>query len=126
MSKSKAPLALMELTLMALVLALAAALCLKAFAGADALSKKTEALDAAVLLAQNTAETLKAEGWSALGEETEDGLWQSEAEHSLTLTVRRVATAIPGLCKAEISVSREGETLFTLTAAWQEGGGSDG
>lgn len=111
---------------MVLVLALSAALCLQAFSKADAISRETEALDAAVLLAQNTAETLKAEGWAALGAPSGDGLWQSEHTPALTLQVQKQASGLPGLAQAGISVLYGGDVIFSLTAAWQEGGDGHG
>ena len=58
--KSRAPLALMEQTVMVLVFALAAALCLRAFVLADGISRQVEATDHAVLWAESAADTLKA------------------------------------------------------------------
>ena len=58
--KSRAPLALMEQTVMVLVFALAAALCLRAFVLADGISRRVEATDRAVLWAESAADTLKA------------------------------------------------------------------
>ena len=64
--KNKAPLALMELTIMLAVFALAAALCLQAFSTAERISRESETLDRAVLLAQNAAEELKSGGEAAM------------------------------------------------------------
>ena len=57
--RNKAPLAMLEQLVMLLVFALAAALCLQAFALADRLSDRTERFDRAVLEAQRAAETVK-------------------------------------------------------------------
>lgn len=57
--KSKAPLILMEQLVMLLVFALAAALCVQAFALSDRTSLRNAARDRAVLEAQNAAEALK-------------------------------------------------------------------
>lgn len=57
--KSKAPLVLMEQLVMLLVFALAAALCVQAFALSDRTSAWNAARDRAVLEAQNAAEALK-------------------------------------------------------------------
>ena len=66
--KSKAPLALMEQMVMVLIFALAAALCLQAFALSDRMSRGSELRDGAVILAQNAAEVCKAGGgdWELL------------------------------------------------------------
>ena len=60
--RSKSPLALMEQVIMVLVFALAAALCLQVFVLSDQMSEKNRDTDRAVLLAQNTAEMIKACG----------------------------------------------------------------
>lgn len=57
--RSKAPLVLMEQLVMLLVFALAAALCVQAFALSDRTSIRNAARDRAVLEAQNAAEALK-------------------------------------------------------------------
>ena len=58
--KNKAPLPMMEQLIMILVFALTASLCLQGFSLADRMSRRHEAREQAVVLAQNTAETLKA------------------------------------------------------------------
>ena len=57
--RSKAPLALMEQMVMVLVFALAAALCLQAFALADRISRQNAERDQALVAAQNAAEQVK-------------------------------------------------------------------
>ena len=57
--RNKAPLALMEQLMMVLVFALAAALCLQVFIFSDRASRRKEAVNRAVLEAQNAAEELK-------------------------------------------------------------------
>ena len=94
--RSKSPLALMEQVVMVLVFALAAALCLQVFVLSDQMSEKNRDTDRAVLLAQNTAETIKACG------------------------------GVEGLGQAAIEVFRwdGNEGLFALTVAWQEVNGN--
>lgn len=60
--KNRASLALMELCVMLLVLALAAALCLRIFVWADQRAKESEARDLAVVQMQTVAEKIKAMG----------------------------------------------------------------
>lgn len=62
--KSRAPLALMEQMVMLLVFALAASLCLQAFAKSDEISLKSYKRSKAALAAQNTAEILRHSGGS--------------------------------------------------------------
>lgn len=57
--RSKAPLVLMEQLVMLLVFALAAALCVQAFALSEKTSARNAARDRAILEAQNAAEALK-------------------------------------------------------------------
>ena len=136
--RSKTPLALMEQAVMVLVFALAAALCLQVFVFSDRASRQNEALDSAVVLAQNTAETLKAcggvEGASAaLGGETAQTLWSTHYYEDLTpapdrdsafyhVDVLPLPGGVEGLGKASIDVFQyDGNSpLFSLTTAWQE------
>ena len=60
--RSKAPLALMEQSVMILVFALAAALCVQAFVFSDETSKRIDDRDRAAVEAQNAAELLKRRG----------------------------------------------------------------
>ena len=110
--KNKASLALMEQLMILLVFALCAALCLQAFVGADRIARENEARDEAAILAQNTAESLKA------------GLPIPEAPENLSLEVTHLPPEIPGLAKAEVAIfSQEtGNLLISLTVGWQEVG----
>ena len=134
--KSRAPLALMEQTVMVLIFALAAALCLRAFALADGISRQVEATDRAVLWAESAADTLKArEGdlsraAAELGGEVDgqrwtillDENWQETAgESAYTLTVQPVESNQPLLGRAQIDVAeKNGDSLFSLEVCWQE------
>ena len=59
MSKSKAPLVMLEQMVMLLVFALAAALCLQAFVKSDQMSRNSEARDRAMILCQSAAEAIR-------------------------------------------------------------------
>ncbi len=131
--KNKGILSLIELTVMLAVFALAAALCLQAFAQADRLSRHTEATDQAIALAQNAAEILQsANGDTAALIEVYGGIatasgwqldldqdWQPTAEiasYYLTITVTEA--------RAEICVTEARQTLEPLAkfpVGWQEG-----
>ena len=108
--KNKTSLLLMEQLVMILVFALCAALCLQCFVAADRISRETGLRDEAVLLAQNTAESLKA------------GAPIPEAPIGLTLSVEALPAEIPGLNTAEISVfnAETGDLLICFTTGWQE------
>jgi hypothetical protein len=79
--KSKAPLVLMEQTVMVLVFALAAAVCVRAFVLSDSISKINAAQDTAVLRAESAAEIYKncrGDGAAAAkryGGSVKDGVW---------------------------------------------------
>ena len=136
--RSKAPLALMEQLIMVLVFALAAALCLRAFAAADSQSRRQALRDGAAVQGQSMAEVLKScggdlaraaqryggtaseEGWVCLF----DGAWRQTEDPAQALC-RVEATpgaGAPGLGRAQVSgwAAGEAEALFTLSVAWQE------
>ena len=127
--RSRAPLALMEQLVMVLVFALAAALCLRAFALADALSRQQETRDRALLACQQAAEELKLA--AAAGQEVPgqtlyfDENWlalPSPEGAAYVLTAARQRAPVPGLGRAEVSVcpAEGGEVLASLPVAWQE------
>ena len=110
--RNKASLLLLALLGMILVFALCAALCLQCFVAADRICEETALRDQAVLLAQNTAESLKA------------GHPTPQAPQGLTLSVTKLPQRISGLEEAEISVfdSENGSLLISITTGWQEVG----
>lgn len=143
--RSRAPLALMEQMVMIVVFALAAALCLQAFVKSDALSRRSEARDRAVLLAQSVAEAVRHSGGDVDGAVAEvtgarpaeapgrqawgvdyDGDWNvlTDGGAAYRLTVRPVDAAVAGLGRVSVAVSAvtDGgeDTLFQIEAAWQE------
>ena len=140
--KDKTPLLLMEQLMMILVFALAAAVCLKAFALSHELSRESEARDRAVTVAQNAAELMKNHGGEAesaleavaeeFGGDKLNGThyvnyaadWtRTDAEAVYRLEVEAADTA-PGLSGAEVRVLECGEEgaepLISLTVLWQE------
>lgn len=131
--KSKAPLLLMEQMVMLLVFALAAAICLQSFVLSDRMSRRGEARDRGVTLAQTAAETIRHQGGTpeaalekaapSLGGAYEPGLLtvtEGQGDETITLTARPEESGTPGLSKAALLVEWEGETVFELTVAWQE------
>ncbi len=145
--KSKAPLALIEQTIMILVFALAAALCLRVFVWSEQTSKRDINRDRAVVEAQNAAEILKSEGQKGVDEPAAlqstanlmtdasyqpadhalvcyyDKDWNpvSAPEHAIyTLFARQENSGIPTLCLVHVSVEgQKGDVLFELDTAWQ-------
>ena len=121
--RSKAPLVLMEQLIMVLVFAIAAALCLRVFAGSGNLSKQYEMTDRAVLEAQAVAESLKhsktepSDGQLIVSYD-ENWLPTSDAAaYYLHITCSRPNSY---LVQANISVcTADGKELFALPVAWQ-------
>ena len=137
--RSKTPLALMEQVIMVLVFALAAALCLRAFIFADTLSRACEERDNAVMAAQTVAETLKlCRGDFAETERTAESILENVdvilcAEGTLpaadsgrlTIAVTPAESGADGLGCADLTaLGSDGETILTLTIAWQEVNGN--
>ena len=136
--RSKAPLALMEQVVMVLVFALAAAVCLRIFAFSYQMSERNKDIDHAVLLAQNTAESIKAYGGveeaaGATGGEIRQTMWSAYYDAELKPVPDRelacyevhtlpVNSGVEGLSRAVIDVLRRdgNEPLFSITVAWQE------
>lgn len=139
--RSKAPLALMEQTVMVLVFALAAALCLRAFVWSDARSRQNEARDQAFLHAQSAAETLKASGGdfdraaALLGGDWDGSVWTFSYDQdwqtvldgcAYLLQVRPEDSGLSNLGRARVEVSSSGgQSLFQLSVCWQEVDGHD-
>ena len=141
--KRKAPLSLMEQTIMLLVFALASALCLQAFVKSDRISVRIEERSCAALAAQDAAELLRysggdmghalAQAGELLGGTYAEGMlyigydadWnRTEDEEVFRLTAQGVPAEEPGLQIAKIQVtaeeSKHSELLFEIEVAWLE------
>lgn len=138
--RNKAPLVLMEQTVMVLVFALAAAICVRAFALSDSISKTTAARDAAVLRSESAAEIYKefrGDGASAVkryGGSAANGVWtvywdadwkqvQSEAGAAYRMKIQSKGTRQARMEGAEVTVvslGKKGKTLVSFPLAWQE------
>ena len=113
--KKKGSLALVELAIMVLVFALAAAGCLRCFVWAKTTSEDIAIGDQAVVLGRNAAEAAKiTQG------DPEDMLALVTVPEGLELKLTPLSQEIPGLGEMEITVEEDGKVLFALTAAWQE------
>lgn len=135
MNRSKAPLTLMGQLLMVLFFALTAAICLQAFAKSELISQSSADRDAAALLAQNAAETVKGvhgdleAACVKLGGKIENQVWLANGnelgqyieEGPYHIQVQRLVSDSPGLGMAEILVTGSGKAeLFSLICSWQE------
>jgi len=140
--RGKATLALMEQLVMVLVFALAAALCVQAFAASNRMSETAAARDRAVQLAQSAAEIMKSRGrnmaqaqsaaMDRLGGQLSQGVWyvlydrdwnevSDDGSKDAVYRLEALPDSDAGQPKAEIRVSVEdGETLTSLPVAWQE------
>ena len=136
--KSRTTLSLMELTLMLLLFAVTAAVCLRAFALSDRLSRQAEQRDRAVLWAQTMAETWKAldgnlEQAETLYGKTDgagswtlcldgDWTWTEEAGSAVYAAELREEPGEGLLQKARITVRalEDGRCIYQLEAACQE------
>lgn len=134
--RNKAPLALMEQTVMLLVFALAAALCLRAFAWADQISRENAARDEAVFRAQNAAQILKSCGGdymaaAGLGGGSWNGeMWhicygsdwnETAGEGAYRLEVMPCTERVERLGEAAVRVcDAAGRELVKLNVSWQE------
>ena len=134
--RSRSPLILMEQLLMVLVFALAAAVCLRAFALADRLSRQYTALDQAVIAAESTAEVLKGcrgdyqeaaarlrgvwDG-STLGVQYDENWQRTSGQAAYVVLALPADSGEAGLGIAQVLVyTAEGELLCGLTPVWQE------
>ena len=125
--KNKAPLALIELTVMVLIFAVSAALCLQAFVWSDMKSSEIAERDSAILHGETVAEVVKAcrgdfDAAAGLleGETADDGL-RVYFDGELCAQARLAATENPLLGMADITVTDgAGQELFALTVCWQE------
>ena len=127
--RNKAPLALMELVIMILIFALAAALCLQAFQWASEQSQQIALRDDAVLAVQNMAEALKASGGDA-GAADADSLASQDCGGRFRIETTPLHPDEEGLGGAAVrAVTPGGEEIFAVKVYWQkpldpeEGGG---
>jgi len=133
--RNKAPLAMIELSVMLLVFALCAVFSLQAFLWADSRSALSAAQDEALLQAQCAAEVLKdsrgdfsaaarqfggnwdGREWIILYDET----WtQTPSGNTYTLRCTRQDSGHPLLGSARIEVFSAEQSLALLELAWQE------
>lgn len=120
--KNRAFLPLIEQIIMIAVFAIVATVCIACFSSARQISVKTELTDNAVILAQNTAETIKNKGLQPERSTVyynKDLLPDASGEYAVK--IEPIIENDPFLCGATVSVMHKNETLFELTVHWQEG-----
>lgn len=135
--KSKAPLSLMELAILVLVFAVAAAVCVRAFVYAGTESKRNAEIDRAVVLCEDAASVLKTvSGDREALPHMLDGRWSDDStfvvEYADNWSVKetggtyRMIIELKGgkayLGSARIHVEKEDEELYAISVAWQEEG----
>lgn len=125
--KRRSTLVLLELLIMTVVFALAAVLCLEVFLEADRISQDTRHRDQAVLICENTAETIKIHGdLSAAAQELDarevGECWKLAVDDLFILEIEALESPVPGMGAALVQVSRrsDGLALFSLTVGYQE------
>lgn len=129
--KSRSSLVLIEQTVMILVFALTAALCLRAFLWAQDISQDAAQQDMALLRAQNAAQILKAcqgdfeQAAERYGGSYTDGIWtvyyDAQEECVQQLQVHALSNLPDLLGGASVQVSdRSGRRLVKLELRWQE------
>lgn len=143
--RRKAPLLLMEQSVMLLVFAFACALCLRAFVSSDIASRRAAAQDRAVLLTQSAAEAIRGcsgdleaaaqllgvpyaayldEGIPFEVHYGEDWTLSDTREYAYCLRAWALEDAPDGLGSAAVQMTetQEGETIFALQVSWQKEG----
>ena len=133
--KGKTALTLIEQSIMLLVLALAAALCLQAFVWADTQSRQSTARDRALIQLQSAAEVLKASSGDysaaadAFGGTANDGQWlicwdenwvQTPYPGTFQLQATPQTTQNDYLGSALLELRQGKTSLCSLTICWQE------
>ena len=123
---------MMEMIAVVFFFILCSGICIKTFVKADIMSREAADLNQGVLIAQSVAEVWKAEGpeglekkFQAYGQEEESdgytmGFDQSGNPCEKEKTVFDVRTDITGLEHVEVTVSKNGKRVYTLTVTGHE------
>ena len=119
--RNKGILLLIELSVILLVVAAAAGLCLQVFAWAEQTSLEEGHRAQALLCAQNAAQVLQSYGGDL---QQAGGTWNGVCwileQGEVTVYVTPRASGTPLLGEATVEAVREGKTLASLTVCWQE------
>lgn len=111
---NKTVLSLIEQAVMVLIFSVAAAICLMVFTRADRISSDAADMDAALLMAQNAAEQIKADRGASVEQFTE------LSENGLTLKTAEDPEENEFLGAVSVSVYRGEEKLCELPVRWQK------
>lgn len=130
--KQRSGVFMMEMIAVVCFFILCAGICIQTFVQADLISRKASDLNQGVLIAQSVAEVWKAEGPEGLqkqflAEPAEDradgylmGFDRNGAPCKASDAVFGVRAELSDPGKAEITVSREGNTVYSLNAGRHE------
>ena len=124
--KSRSVLTQIEFTIMILIFAVSAAVCLKIFTYADTYSERNAEKNNAQIILQSSAELIKSEsGNFALcaeisGGEADESSWVIIYDDGSFMKAVRVASENPLLGKAKLQFCKNNETISALEIAWQE------
>jgi hypothetical protein len=123
---------MMEMIAVVFFFILCAGICIKTFVKADIMSREAADLNQGVLIAQSVAEVWKAEGpeglekeFQAYGQEEESGGYTMDFDQSgnpceKEKTVFDVRADITGPGHVDVTVSRNGKRVYTLTVTRHE------
>ena len=114
---------LIEQIMMIGIFAIASAICIGCFSLAKSISNETEYKDNAIILAQNTAETIKNHG--GIHENKVIGYTDTLTETNMDtaeyfVKITPIENAIQLLGSAEIRIIHHNRTIYALTVCWQE------
>ena len=124
--RSKAPLTLIELCIMVLIFAFAAALCMKGFVWSELKAESNTAADNAAVCIQNAAEMVKYTKGECISSEGYpkyyDIDWNECSGEDAVFTLSAAPqNASAGLGKSELTITdANGETVISVNVAWQE------
>lgn len=122
---------MMEMITVVFFFILCSGICIRTFAQAELFSRRAVELNQSVSFAQSVAEVWKAEGEAGLKRrfeavcQTDSQIWEMQFYESQALDKKAgepycVAVDLSQALKAEITVSRRGRTIFSLSAAGHE------
>ncbi len=116
--KNKSTLMMIEIVIMIFVFSLASAVCLKIFTESNFVSQESLILDRASVIAQNTAELLKASRGNT--EYVNEYISNNLTDDEYTVEISKNENEQKYLGTAKVSVKYMDDEVFSVTASWQE------